>query len=150
MLYSSAVFTFGDSLGNVTKSVISFWHTSSLMMKLTDVLNIEKKLNEKIPFNKELQTVEFRNVSFSYAGSDKNALEDISFIVNANEKISLIGENGAGKSTLVKLLLGLYVPTKGTIYINGEPMDTDKYDYTPMFSAYFRIIRSSALQLRRI
>ena len=138
MLYSSAVFTFGDSLGNLTNSVISFWHMSSLMMKLTDVLDIEKNLNKKVPFNEELQTVEFRNVSFSYAGSDKNALEDISFIVNANEKISLIGENGAGKSTLVKLLLGLYVPTKGEIYINGEPMDTDKYDYTQMFSAVFQ------------
>ena len=138
MLYSSAVFTFGNSLGNLTNSVISFWHMSSLMMKLTDVLDIEKNLDKKVPFNEELQTVEFRNVSFSYAGNDKNALEDISFIVNANEKISLIGENGAGKSTLVKLLLGLYVPTKGTIYINGEPMDTDKYDYTPMFSAVFQ------------
>ena len=115
MLYSSAVFTFGNSLGNLTNSVISFWHMSSLMMKLTDVLDIEKNLNKKVPFNEELQTVEFRNVSFSYAGNDKNALEDVSFIVNANEKISLIGENGAGKSTLVKLLLGLYVPTKGEI-----------------------------------
>jgi ATP-binding cassette subfamily B protein/ATP-binding cassette subfamily C protein len=138
MLYSSAVFAFGNSLGNVTNSVISFWHTSSLMTKLTDVLNIEKKLKEKVPYNKELRTIEFRNVSFAYAGSDKNALEDVSFIVRANEKISLIGENGAGKSTLVKLLLGLYVPKKGAIYINGEPMDTDKYDYTPMFSAVFQ------------
>ncbi|NLZ35906.1 MAG: ABC transporter ATP-binding protein [Clostridiales bacterium] len=138
MLYSSAVFAFGNSLGNVTNSVISFWHTSSLMTKLTDVLNIEKKLKEKVLYNKELRTIEFRNVSFAYAGSDKNALEDVSFIVCANEKISLIGENGAGKSTLVKLLLGLYVPKKGAIYINGEPMDTDKYDYTPMFSAVFQ------------
>jgi ATP-binding cassette subfamily B protein/ATP-binding cassette subfamily C protein len=138
MLYSSAVFAFGNSLGNVTNSVISFWHTSSFMTKLTDVLNIEKKLKEKVLYNKELRTIEFRNVSFAYAGSDKNALEDVSFIVRANEKISLIGENGAGKSTLVKLLLGLYVPKKGAFYINGEPMDTDKYDYTPMFSAVFQ------------
>ena len=57
MLYSSAVFAFGNSLGNVTNSVISFWHTSSLMTKLTDVLNIEKKLKEKVLYNKELRTI---------------------------------------------------------------------------------------------
>ena len=74
----------------------------------------------------------------SHGGGDKNALEDISFTIGANEKRSIIGENGAGKSTLVKLLLGIYTPTGGTIYINGEVMDTDRYDYTPLFSAVFQ------------
>ena len=138
MLYSSAVFAFGGSISSFTKSIIGFWHISSLMKKLTNVLSIETKLKNRSLYNKELRTIEFRNVSFSYAGSDKSALENVSFVVNANEKISLIGENGAGKSTLVKLLLGLYIPTKGTIYINGEIMDTDKYDYTPLFSAVFQ------------
>lgn len=137
MLYSSAVFAFGGSLDRVTKSLISFWQTSSLMCKLINVLDISKRLDKRIPYDKKFESVEFRNVSFSYGG-DKNALEDISFTIGANEKISIIGENGAGKSTLVKLLLGIYTPTGGTIYINGEVMDTDRYDYTPLFSAVFQ------------
>lgn len=138
MLYSSAVFTFGGALGGVTNSIVSLFKTSNLMMTLIGVLNLKKNLEKKKLFDEELKTIEFRNVYFSYNGSDKYVLEDISFTVNSNEKFSVIGENGAGKSTLVKLLLGMYSPTKGAIYINGEAMDTERFDYTPLFSAVFQ------------
>ena len=138
MLYSSAVFTFGGALGGVTNSIVSLFKTSNLMTTLIDVLNLRRGLEKRKPFDEELKTIEFRNVYFSYDGSDKYVLEDISFTVNSNEKFSVIGENGAGKSTLVKLLLGMYSPTKGAIYINGEPMDTERFDYTPLFSAVFQ------------
>ena len=138
MLYSSAVFTFGGALGGVTSSIVSLFKTSNLMTTLIDVLNLRRGLEKRRPFDEELKTIEFRNVYFSYNGSDKYVLEDISFTVNSNEKFSVIGENGAGKSTLVKLLLGMYTPTKGAIYINGEVMDTERFDYTPLFSAVFQ------------
>ena len=138
MLYSSAVFTFGGALGGVTSSIVSLFKTSNLMTTLIDVLNLRRGLEKRRPFDEELKTIEFRNVYFSYNGSDKYVLEDISFTVNSNEKFSVIGENGAGKSTLVKLLLGMYSPTKGAIYINGEAMDTERFDYTPLFSAVFQ------------
>ncbi len=138
MLYSSAVFTFGGALNSITGSVVSFWNTSNLMTTLISVLDIKKNLEKRILFDEELKTIEFRSVSFSYNSSDENVLEDISFTINSNEKFSLIGENGAGKSTLVKLLLGMYTPTKGAIYINGKIMDPEKYDYTPLFSAVFQ------------
>ena len=108
------------------------------MTTLIGVLNLKKNLEKKKLFDEELKTIEFRNVYFSYNGSDEYVLEDISFTVNSNEKFSVIGENGAGKSTLVKLLLGMYSPTKGDIYINGKPMDTERFDYTPLFSAVFQ------------
>ena len=138
MLYSSAVFTFGGALNSITGSVVSFWNTSNLMTTLISVLDIKKNLEKRILFDEELKTIEFRSVSFSYNSSDENVLEDINFTINSNEKFSLIGENGAGKSTLVKLLLGMYTPTKGAIYINGKIMDPEKYDYTPLFSAVFQ------------
>ena len=139
MLYSSAVFTFGGALNSFTGSVIDFWKTNNLMTKLIGVLNIKKHLEKRTLFEDELKTIEFRNVSFSYNGSDENVLDNISFTIRSNEKFSLIGENGAGKSTLVKLLLGMYTPTKGAIYINGKIMDSEKYDYTPLFSAVFQV-----------
>ena len=138
MLYSSAVFTFGGALGGVTNSIVSLFKTSNLMTTLIGVLNLKKNLEKKKLFDEELKTIEFRNVYFSYNGSDEYVLEDISFTVNSNEKFSVIGENGAGKSTLVKLLLGMYSPTKGDIYINGKLMDTERFDYTPLFSAVFQ------------
>ena len=62
---------------------------------------------------------EFQNVSFGYPGSDRKALEDVSFRLCAGERIALIGENGAGKTTLVKLLARLYDPTSGRILLDG-------------------------------
>jgi len=70
--------------------------------------------------------IEFRNVSFSYPGSDKNALEDVSFVLRPGETVALVGENGAGKTTLVKLLSRLYDPSKGTILLDGR--DLRAYD----------------------
>lgn len=64
-------------------------------------------------------SVEFKNVYYQYYAQEGFALENISFKINKGEKIALVGYNGAGKTTLVKLLCGLYHPTKGNIYING-------------------------------
>jgi ATP-binding cassette subfamily B protein len=62
---------------------------------------------------------EFRGVSFSYPGAAKQVLSNVSFRLDAGEKIALIGENGAGKTTLVKLMARLYDPTEGQILLDG-------------------------------
>jgi ATP-binding cassette subfamily B protein len=69
---------------------------------------------------------EFRNVNFSYAGSDRLVVQNINFRLYPGEKIALIGENGAGKTTLVKLLARLYDPTGGQILLDGR--DLREYD----------------------
>ncbi len=63
--------------------------------------------------------IEFRNVNFNYAGSDRLVVQNINFRLYPGEKIALIGENGAGKTTLVKLLARLYDPTAGSILLDG-------------------------------
>jgi len=69
---------------------------------------------------------EFRDVSFSYPGSERQVLRRVSFHFEAGERIALIGENGAGKTTLVKLLARLYEPTGGAIFLDG--VDLREYD----------------------
>lgn len=64
-------------------------------------------------------SVEFKNVTFCYPNTTIPVLDDISFQIFPGSKLALVGENGAGKSTLLKLLLRQYLPTKGTITING-------------------------------
>jgi ATP-binding cassette subfamily B protein len=76
------------------------------------------------------QGIEFRNVSFRYPGSEKHALQDVSFVLRPGETVALVGENGAGKTTLVKLLSRLYDPTEGTILLDGQDLrayDLDAY-----------------------
>ncbi len=62
------------------------------------------------------------NISFTYPGKDKPAVCDVSLSIADGETIAIVGENGAGKSTLVRLLIGLYCPSKGKIIVAG--MDT--------------------------
>lgn len=64
-------------------------------------------------------TIQFDHVTFFYPGSNQAILDDVSFRIEAGEKIALVGENGAGKTTIVKLLCGLYQPTSGRIMVNG-------------------------------
>jgi ATPase subunit of ABC transporter with duplicated ATPase domains len=61
------------------------------------------------------QAVEVEGLSFAYPGSGRRIFANLTFTVNAGEKIAVIGENGVGKTTLLKLLLGELVPGSGTI-----------------------------------
>lgn len=64
-------------------------------------------------------TIEFKNVSFRYPAADKKTIDNISFKIVPGSKLALVGENGAGKTTLIKLLMRQYLPTEGTITVNG-------------------------------
>ncbi len=66
-----------------------------------------------------VNSIEFKNVTFSYPNSGYFALDNVSFTIKAGEKVALVGKNGAGKTTIIKLLMGLYKPQKGDILING-------------------------------
>jgi len=72
------------------------------------------------------QGLEFRHVSFSYAGSTDKALTDVSFQIFPGESLALVGENGSGKTTLIKLLTRLYEPTEGNIILDG--LDLQDWD----------------------
>lgn len=63
--------------------------------------------------------IDLVDVCFTYPGGDREVLTDINLTIHAGERIALIGENGAGKSTLVRLIMGLYTPTRGAVYIDG-------------------------------
>lgn len=65
------------------------------------------------------KTIEFRDVSFHYQNNTQLVLEHVSFTIPERQHIAIVGENGAGKSTIIKLLAGLYEPTKGQILVDG-------------------------------
>ena len=69
-------------------------------------------------------SIEFRNVSFAYPGTEHPVLSDISFSVSAGQTVAIVGPTGAGKSTLIALMVRLYDPTDGQILIDGIPLTT--------------------------
>lgn len=94
-------------------------HSVSEMRQYID-LDAEDEKSKAIPTNQfEKIEIVFEHVFYQYENSDVPVLEDVSFTLKEGEHKALVGLNGAGKSTLVKLMTGLYLPTKGHIYVNG-------------------------------
>jgi ATP-binding cassette, subfamily B, bacterial len=71
----------------------------------------------------QVPEIVFENVSFTYPGQSTAVFNDLNLYIPGGEHIAIVGENGAGKSTLVKLLLRLYRPTGGRIFINGNDLN---------------------------
>ena len=85
--------------------------------------------------------IRFEDVSYRYPGAAAPALENISFTLHPGERVALVGMNGAGKTTLVKLLCGLYAPTSGAIYLNGQDLQKlDPRAYTALLAPVFQDI----------
>lgn len=86
-----------------------------------------------------VDSIEFKNVSFTYPSAGKSTINNMSFKINKGENIAVVGENGAGKTTAVKLLCGLYYPTSGDILVNGKSsLDFSSDSYFNLFSAVFQ------------
>ena len=79
-------------------------------------------------------TFRFENVCFSYPGTNRPVLDNINLEIGAGETMVLVGLNGAGKTTLLKLLLRLYDPTSGTIYMDGK--DIRSYDPEELYRIF--------------
>ena len=87
----------------------------------------DRQIANEVPSEfKYIESIDFEHVWFSYDNNDVYALEDFTLSIKAGEFIGIVGPSGSGKSTLLSLLMGLYKPTKGSIYING--IDIANYD----------------------
>jgi ATP-binding cassette subfamily B protein len=83
--------------------------------------------------------IEFRDVTFSYPGSDRPILRNLNLFLKPDERIALIGENGEGKTTIVKLLTRLYDPTAGQILLDGVNLrEYDLDDYASNIAVIFQ------------
>ena len=87
--------------------------------------------------------VQLRDVSFTYPGAARPAVDGVTLTLRPQERVALVGENGAGKTTLVRLLLGLYRPTHGAITVDGvdlNEIDPDEWrrEATAVFQDFVR------------
>ena len=100
--------------------VITIVKSFSCAKRISGILDLDTE--ERIIEDSETSDyfVEFRDVSFSYEGSEENSLENISFTAGKGGKIGIIGSTGSGKTTLINLLCGFYRPTGGKIFTGGS------------------------------
>lgn len=121
-MYISASLNFGSELSSLVFNFGRFLPVLGYLEPYLEVMDMEDVIYHGSEQIDSIGTLEFRNVSFAYPRSDKDVLHDISFTFHPGEKISLVGPNGAGKTTLVKLICGLYRPTRGEILVDGRPL----------------------------
>lgn len=86
------------------------------VLDLPSAENYDEKFDTKRLSN---PTIEFKNVSFQYETSDI-VLKDVTFKIDAKEKLALVGHSGAGKSTIISLILKFYNPTSGEVFLKDE------------------------------
>ncbi len=102
------------------------------LTRIFSILDIEQEdySGEEIDTKKLNGDIEFRNVSFNYDENENHrVLNDISFKINAGEKIALLGPTGAGKSTIISLLMRFFEADSGEILIDGKNIKSYSKEY---------------------
>ena len=124
--YSFFIFS---PLGDIGTVASQYQEAKGSMEKLQEILSIP---SEKKPVNAaqidSLESIEFQKVAFGYGEGNILAVKDISLKIKGGETVAFAGYSGSGKTTLIKLLVGLYKPTKGKILLNGTDGNTVDYD----------------------
>ncbi|KGM95476.1 multidrug ABC transporter ATP-binding protein [Clostridium novyi A str. 4552] len=135
------------SLIMVSMMFVMLPRASASATRINEVLEIETEDDIKNISNENncsSDSVEFKNVSFSYPGSEEAILKDISFKANKGEITAIIGSTGSGKSTLMELIPKFHTVTSGEILINGINVNSienkvlrDKIGFVPQKAVLF-------------
>jgi ABC-type bacteriocin/lantibiotic exporter with double-glycine peptidase domain len=113
-------------IASVYGSFTQFLVAGSFVKRVNEIWEKEQP-NEYGKLVKEISgNIKLTNLSFSYSKNTKRALTNINMEVGAGEKVAIVGPSGSGKSTLGKIIVGLFQPTEGNVYIDG--LDYKEYE----------------------
>lgn len=155
VLYFGAVAGFSTWLSGIVGNINSMNSISLSTGDLREYLEMEDNMNREegveLPSEFELPCdIELRDVYYKYPGAKDYTIKGINLYIKKGEKLALVGVNGAGKTTLVKLICGLYTPTKGEIYINGKLSNLyNRDEYYTLFSVAFQDIHLLPISIEK-
>ena len=111
-----------DPIRKLAKVYTRFQRADAAATRIFEVCDAERE--KRIPGAPDLprhaDSVEFRNVSFRYAGAPEDTVRDLSLTIRSGQTVAIVGPNGCGKTTLVSMLPRLLSPASGQILIDGR------------------------------
>ena len=123
------LFDIGDMLKNrvvqgMLSQISTLYEQTRYLSYISDIENISvRKQEEGTPLTEKIKSIRFENVSFHYPNSHNMVLKNFSYTFETGKTYALVGMNGSGKTTLIKLLMRLYTPINGHIYVNGVDIE---------------------------
>lgn len=115
-----------QDLGSI---ILAYREAEASLQIFSNLMKKEPEFRPEEPVDiGEIEKLRFEDVSFRYRKADHDAIENLSFSAGIGETIAFVGPSGCGKSTLVKLLVGLYSPTRGTIYFDDVTAREIRYN----------------------
>ncbi|MCP3952191.1 MAG: type I secretion system permease/ATPase [Desulfobacterales bacterium] len=121
--------------------LINFGQMKTALQSLNAFMELETERPEEKKFIRRPDfkgEIEFKNVSFSYPDEEKKALTNVTLHIKPGERVGIIGQVGSGKSTISKILLGLYEPDEGAVFVDSldikqiDPADLrHNFSYVP-------------------
>jgi ABC-type multidrug transport system fused ATPase/permease subunit len=120
----------------------------SSLHNVLDYLDISENEKESLSYNNFLT---MKDIYYTYNGASAPTLKGVNLTIKKGEKIAIVGLNGAGKTTLIKVLCGLYIPTKGNVAIDGVESNSENFNkWRGTFSCLFQDINIMPYTIREI
>ncbi len=143
-VYTAALNSISSCLASLISTTAIIYEGSLFIDNMIIFMNEKKTIvpdmpEPVVPKRHCGHTIELKNVSFAYPGTERRVLKNINLTLNAGDTAVLVGLNGAGKTTLIKLITRLYDPTEGEILLDGRNIkDYDTSELYKMFGIIFQ------------
>jgi ABC-type multidrug transport system fused ATPase/permease subunit len=106
----------GDTVNIMSRGNASYDRINNIMNQKSEIIEPENPIN----IGDKFESIVFNNVTFAYANSEFNALENINFTLNCSKTLGIVGKTGAGKTTIIRHLLKQYDLKAGNIMLNNH------------------------------
>lgn len=121
--FIAALALFMDPIRKFSQSNVKLSQARAASDRIHELLSLPEEIDKgSIADHKFENTIEVKELTFSYGEGD--VVKDFSFNIQRGEKVALVGLSGSGKSTLINLLLGLYPVPRGSIFIDGQEIQS--------------------------
>lgn len=125
-------------LGQLFDQALTGKRLEASVLCIQSVLGKESVKFGSVDFSGDIESIEFKDVTFSYSADSAPVLNNLSMDFPVGKKIAIVGKSGSGKSTIAQLLIRAYSPDKGEVSINSVPINCYGNQYTDKISTVFQ------------